>query len=49
MNVFEKPDMVKLVELAGGSVLKREPKITSVEELKPVEIPHHLDKEKDPV
>lgn len=46
--MFEKSDVVKLVELAGGSILKREPKLVNVEEYKPIEEPHHLDKEVNP-
>lgn len=45
--VFDKQDLVKLVQLAGASVLKREPKLDRVEELITVEIPHHLDREHD--
>ena len=44
-NVFEKADMVKLIELAGANVLKREPKLLNVHEYEPVEEPHHLDKD----
>lgn len=44
-NVFDKSDMTKLVELAGGQILKREPKVANVKDLLPEEMPHHLDLE----
>ena len=47
-NVFEKADMIKLIELAGGVVLKREPKLDRVNELIPEEPPYHLDREAHP-
>ena len=46
-DVFEKNEMLKLVELTGCQILKREPKLGSVDELKPEEMPHHLDFEKN--
>jgi hypothetical protein len=46
-NVFEKSDMIRLLELAGAQILKREPKLCSAKELEPDELPHHLDLEKN--
>lgn len=45
--MFEKSDFLKLLELAGAHILKREPKIMNVDELVPVELPHHLNKEEN--
>jgi len=37
--------MTKLLEIAGAQILKREPKLASVNELEPNEMPYHLDLE----
>ena len=42
-RVFEKDDLVKLIELGGGKQVKREPKIERIDELMRAELPDHLD------
>jgi BRCA1-associated RING domain protein 1 len=46
-NVFTKLDLIKLVQMGGGNILKREPKLERADELKSDEIPHHIDKSLD--
>ena len=41
-KVFEKQDFVKLLELGGANILKREPKLDRVDELIKDELPYHL-------
>lgn len=41
-KVFEKQDFVKLLELGGANILKREPKLERPDELVKDELPHHL-------
>lgn len=41
--MFSKQDLVKLVQTAGGTILKREPKVEKADELKTEELPHHID------
>lgn len=46
-EVFEKDDMIKLVQMTGANLLKREPKLERLDELITKETPHHLDQEYD--
>ncbi len=34
---------MKLVQIAGGTILKREPKVERADELNSEELPHHID------
>ena len=44
-KVFDKQDFIKLIDLAGGKILKREPKLERADELIAAEVPHHNDNE----
>jgi hypothetical protein len=46
-QVFEKQDVVRLLQLAGAKILKREPKLERELELVPNELAHHLDRHFD--
>ena len=46
-KVFEKQDFIKLLELGGATILKREPKLERLDELIPVELPYHLSTKTD--
>jgi hypothetical protein len=47
-QIFDKKELEKLVKLAGGSLIKREPKVERInEEEVNTRLPYHLDKTED--
>ena len=44
---FDKDEFVKLIQLGGGKILKREPKLERLDEIISNELPYHLDNELD--